>query len=96
MNQSNIKSATLIDNIYTNSTDWINGLRGILHSDEMIGNDHKSIFAILPTFSALKSPQIRTQRDFSIRNIFLKKAYSRKDWLPLYNLNSVGKNVLIF
>ena len=67
MNQSNIKSATLIDNIYTNSTDWKNGLRGILHSDEIIGNDLKSIFAILPTFSALKSPQFRTQRDFSIK-----------------------------
>ena len=62
MNQSSIKSATLIDNIYTNFIDWKNGLRGILHSDEIIGNDQKSIFVILSMFCALKSPQFRTRR----------------------------------
>ena len=41
-----IKSATLIDNIYTNINDWNDGIRGVLHSDDSIGNDHKIIFSI--------------------------------------------------
>ena len=39
-----IKSATLIDNIYTNINDWNDGISGVLHSDDSIGNDHKIIF----------------------------------------------------
>ena len=34
-----IKSATLIDNIYTNINDWNDGISGVLHSDDSIGND---------------------------------------------------------
>ena len=41
-----IKSATLIDNIYTNINDWNDGRSGVLHSDHIIGNDHKIIFSI--------------------------------------------------
>ena len=39
-----IKSATLIDNMCTNINDWNDGISGVLHSDDSIGNDHKIIF----------------------------------------------------
>ena len=41
-----MKSAMLIDNIYTNINDWNDGISGDLHSDDIIGNDHKIIFSI--------------------------------------------------
>ena len=64
-----IKTATLIDNIYTNSTNWETSTNGILHSDLIIGTDHKAIFTIIPNTDIPNPPIYRPQRDFSIKNI---------------------------
>ena len=73
-----IKSSTLIDNIYTNSTDYDSGLNGLLHTDEVIGVDHKAIFTIRPNTNQHKSPKYRTQRDFSIKNVAKLKKHSNQ------------------
>ena len=41
-----IKSVMFIDNIYININDWNDGISGVLHLDDSIGNDHKIIFPI--------------------------------------------------
>ena len=58
-----IKSATLIDNIYTNINEWNDGISGVLHSDNIIGNDHKMIFYIRINSVLLYYKKYRKQRD---------------------------------
>ena len=62
-----IKSATLIDNIYTNINDWNEGISGVLHSDDIIGNDHKIIFYIRINSELPYYKKYRKQRDFSLK-----------------------------
>ena len=64
-----IKSATLIDYIYTNINDWNDGISGVLHSDDSIGNDHKIIFSIRINSELPKYKKYRKQRDLSLKNV---------------------------
>ena len=78
-----IKSSTLIDNIYTNINDWNDGISGVLHSDDVIGNDNKIIFYIRRNSTLPKFKKYRIQRDFCLKNVFsLKKDYIKK-WQDL-------------
>ena len=63
LHKNSIKSATLIDNIYTNSTNWETSTNVILHSDLIIGTDHKAIFTIIPNTDIPNPPIYRTQID---------------------------------
>ena len=64
-----IKSATLIDNIYTNINYWNDGIRGVLHSDDSIGIDHTIIFSIRINSELPKYNKYRKQRYLSLKNI---------------------------
>ena len=92
-----VKSATLIDNIYTNSNDWDKGLNGLLHLDQSIGLDHKAIFTIIPIEITVKKSLYRTQRDFSKQNIAsLNKTLKNKNWIDLYNIASADEACTFF
>ena len=67
LHKNSIKTATLIDNIYTNSINWETSTNGILHSDLIIGIDYKTIFTIIPNNDIPNLLIDRTQRDFSIK-----------------------------
>ena len=66
-----IKSFTLIDNIYTNINGWKDGISGVLHSDDVIGNDHKIIFYIKRNSTLPKFKKYRIQRDICLKKCVL-------------------------
>ena len=97
LHKNSIKTATLIDNIYTNSTNWETSTNGILHSDLIIGTDHKTIFTIIPNTDIPNPPIYRTQRDLSIKNVTkLKKSYTKKNWTDLYMIKSIHETFTYF
>ena len=97
LHKNSIKAATLIDNIYTNSTNWETSTNGILHSDLIIGTDHKAIFTIIPNTDIPNPPIYRTQRDVSLKNVTkLKKSYTKKNWTDLYMIKSIQETFTYF
>ena len=70
LHKNSIKTATLIYNLYTNSTNWETSTNGILYSDLIIGTDHSAIFTIIPNADIPNLPIYRTQRDFSIKKCY--------------------------
>ena len=78
-----VKEGCTIDNIYTNINDWNGGISGVLHSDDVIGNDHKIIFDIRTNSTLPKFKKYRIQRDFCLNNVFTLKKYYKK-WQNLY------------
>ena len=82
-----IKSSMLIDNIYTNINDWNDGISGVLHSDDVIGNDHKIIFYIrtnsaLPKFKKKQNTKRLLSKKcvLSLKVLYIKngKTYMNK------------------
>ena len=87
-----IKSSTLIDNIDTNINYWNDGISGVLHSDDVIGNDHKIIFYIRRNSTLPKFKKYRIQRDFCLKNVY----YIKIKWQDLYEQNLADKAFTYF
>ena len=70
------KSATLIDNIFTNNVDS-NSFQGILYTDV---SDHLPVFCILDS-EVSAEPEYVTKRSLSEKNIIRIRYRNRKSWL---------------
>ena len=70
-----IKSATLNDNIYINECN--DGINGVLHSDDIMGNDHEIIFSIRINSELPCYKKYRKQRDFSLKICSPSESFTR-------------------
>ena len=75
-----------MDNIYTNIHDWNDSISGVLHSDDVIGNDQKIIFYIRLNSELPKFKKYRVLRDICLKMCSTLKSIIKK-WQDLFERN---------